>query len=792
MVVFATILSLIFFSAIGGIILWLYKLLGGPEAKTINWNGNVTYPKYFAVAAAIILIGYHIGLHSYLFVFGPDMRFAALGWAIFSVLMACAWLALLWKRQNFIVWSAVIIIAVSGVSMVLRANGFVQSFNLGVQLLSMLILTIMLIHETITWTLGTAIRTLAAALPQGIIHFIQIARSLFRRDAEKQQQLGGWIKTIVITIGVLVFFIYILSQADPVFSQIIKEFRDQLFGRTFATIIILFILASLFSIQLNGKQNVTGGWITFRDIVTAVTAVVAIIAVFLFVQYKYLFLGSRELLIELNLTFSEYVRRGFTELLLAVFIGGFLSYLTTLKLRSHTDVKQIQWARVVNIVLILELFFLLLSALRRDLLYVETYGLTRVRVVGGVFLFWLFGFLLLLAFFELRKNMREAKIMFGLWLMSCIVWLLLNTMNIDKMVIAGAPKHHEYTDYFYLSQLSEDPIDEKIALIPQMETEINTLLQKEKLTDIERNQLAGIKLALVTFIEKRDRLYRYYAPQDWLLQNGWRIGNQFEKDYIQNGYGQDNINESIYAIGWKDSKKKRALDEILIKQRKFAYYNQSEQRAYNTLASNTHAYFDPINDLLKRIRTYQIEKQISLLKEENRLLHEFQYPFLSVTLRRYYPEQLNRIYISNDPASNLNMKVFMQLEKNQPLNVTQLRTAQCGQLVEPVEVYGVMSNYTSSITATTQITNLESINALGEGAVVVQVPAGVKIQNSFDDTSVVTRDGSMQIIENKPSAYYTQSDRIAVKALLSPVAIQAGGYCKVEFEAKELTEIKGL
>src|SRR5690606_14477966 len=98
---------------------------------------------------------------------------------------------------------------------------------------------------------------------------------------------------------------------------------------------------------------------------------------------------------------SQYVRKGFIELLTATFFGGLLSYV--IALMSHQEEKKEKsWQlQGLNTVLIVELGFLLGSAWKRNAMYMDVYGLTRVRLIGELFLLWLAGFLALLLLFSL-------------------------------------------------------------------------------------------------------------------------------------------------------------------------------------------------------------------------------------------------------------------------------------------------------------------------------------------------------------------------------------------------------
>ncbi len=715
-----------------GLLVWYGRTFLSLKKK-VDWSSSLVYPSFFGIAITLALIGYHVGIYSHLHIFSSEFRLPATGWAIATVFFAIAWAIILQRKMNLLVVSLLVPFALGGIMQVLTANGFVQSFDIAVQFVCSAGLLIILLFDTFHWTAEYVIRTLGFLLPAGTLQAVRIIRSFFVGHPEKKLRIGAWIKTVIIVCGVLVIFMWILSEADPIFAEVIREFRSQLAGRTISTILILLIASSFATISFRPDENNNNQWITLRDIAAAVGALTILLAVFLFIQFKYIFLGSTDLLTQLNLSFSEYVRKGFTELLIATGIGGICSYILTLRVRKEPEHRMNTLAIISNLVLIVELGLILASAFKRDLLYVDTYGLTRVRIVGGLFLLWLAGFLSALGIFASRKTLRESKLLLTIWIISLGVWCGINIINIDKKVMAGSPGHHLYTDYFYLSQLSEDVQNEKTQMLKKMENEINTLTLKSELTDIEEYQLAGLKLALITLVEKRNRLYLYYAPDEWLLTNGWKIGKQFDTDIDDNQwqYQTTLIYELTTATGWKDEKiSKRIIPRSLQNIRKMVFYNRRERAAYELLATQEYLYFDTINELYQQIRSYQIQNQISLAEEENKLLYEFRYPFLNVNLKTFSPEDLNRVFVPSadqiDTKYKEKNKELIQFENTNNPTLSEINKYNCTSAPIQTEIYATLLNYKSNTTSGMTATLRPLVT--GEPLVGVFIPSSVKLR----------------------------------------------------------------
>lgn len=596
-VLLALCVPLLIISGIGYAVYTLFQMVQRRKSGLPVHESAVVYPEHFSLFVTLVLIGFHIGLYWN----GGSSRIPVLGLALFTTSLALGWLAVYWRKRTSFVLSLIGVLMVSGWGSVFRANGFVQSINSLLAFFSALLLFVYYVRTFHFTSILSILESLVLILPLSIRQFFSILFQTLRAATEKKSShIAQWIKTLSLMLIVSLFFISILSSADPVFAEVIKTFRDELLGRVFWSIVILFIAAQFMTSRL--KEQKKEAWhlryLSERDVVTVLASVLVVGAIFLSVQYNYLFNGSRQLLVNLGLTFSEYVRKGFIEVLIATFAGGIIAYLTALKLRT-TENSLMKRVTQLGVVLLLgELSLFLLSAFKRDLLYVDMYGLTRTRIVGGLFLLWLLFFLLLLAFFAFRKKFSEGRLALGLYIASILVYACLNVINVDAIVAKTAPGHHLYTDHFYVTLLSEDagPVWEET--IPALEAATQRLTAQQTLTDVERAELAGVKLAVIALQEKIEKLQSYYGP-----------ANDAEKELST--YEKNN--------------------------RRWQMWNYSEWQVYRQYALATSETPDRLTHIRENITAYQEQKQLSLFQEESRLLYELKYPFIRAHLS-YYPE----------------------------------------------------------------------------------------------------------------------------------------------------------
>ena len=184
---------------------------------------------------------------------------------------------------------------------------------------------------------------------------------------------------------------------------------------------------------------------------------------FVIIQFAYFFGGRTTLSVE-GLSYSDYARRGFFELVaVSVLTLGLvlaLDGVTVRRAERHTLLF-----RVLAVILVALTGVILVSASQRMLLYEDQFGFTVLRVYTHVFMIWLgvlFGFFLL-ALFRVRLRI------FSLGVLIVMIGYVgtLDLMNVEQYIternIARVQEGHEL-DFYYLTDLSVDAVPAMIAL----------------------------------------------------------------------------------------------------------------------------------------------------------------------------------------------------------------------------------------------------------------------------------------------------------------------------------------
>lgn len=656
---------LVFFLLVGLAINWFVQTIRG----TKNQGQDVVFENagqpWFAAVLALEVVVFQVALYGVLQSSLPPVT----GFAVWSAASILQWLLVL-RRRLLHPFPLVLLLSIGSASCGLwwRANGFVQSVNVVAIVLSQVLLYCYAIWPQFPYTGTDVTKLLGRLTPRWFNQLTGILQALAGLGKHRSVAFG-WMKTIFLTLLVIFIFIVLLSQADPVFAQVIKQFREEIFGRSLWAFLTIVITTMFFTLPKDTTEPAPTQlrWLSTRDLLVIMSSLAVLFGVFLAIQFQYLFGGSRELLVQLNLTYSEYVRKGFIELLWTVFFGSVLVYLAGLRVRTESSSAKWSWMlQVVSLIGVLELGLLLLSAWRRDVLYMDTYGLTRVRIVGELFLAWLAVNVVIQGVFVGVRWTKERMVFVGALLSSVVLVLLLNGLNVDSRIMATVPGHFDYTDYFYLANLSADAGPAQYqALLDKMRPELERLLAKTTLDEKEKYQLAGIKLALMALREHRNILLSRYAPEAWLLENDYRIGRTYEKPFdpekMRAGLPYtmgDNLGRLPFASSFSASASASTQKELprpLVKIRGWQYHNRSDAQLAEYLLNQPTEKFSELDQLLFNIRIQQVAHQWSLREEENKLLYVLQYPFISIHFPNYYPEELHDVSYDYDGLKSVDM-----------------------------------------------------------------------------------------------------------------------------------------
>jgi hypothetical protein len=187
---------------------------------------------------------------------------------------------------------------------------------------------------------------------------------------------------------------------------------------------------------------------------------------FVAVQVRYLFGGAERLVSTAGMTYAEYVRRGFFELVTVTAIALPTLLLAHWLLRAD-DRRGERTFGILAGTLVAQLFVVMASALQRMYLYVDEYGLTQLRFYVTAFVAWL---AVVLAWFILTVlRGRRDRFAFGALATAFAAVLAINAVNPDAIVArTNLDRMHdgERFDAYYLTCLSADAVPVIVEALP--------------------------------------------------------------------------------------------------------------------------------------------------------------------------------------------------------------------------------------------------------------------------------------------------------------------------------------
>ena len=279
---------------------------------------------------------------------------------------------------------------------------------------------------------------------------------------------------LLFALPVLWFLGALLASADPFFSRWLtslfkflsfKNASEYVF-RGFYIFILTYILAAsyLYAFVKSKKENLRGSkplfplFLGFGEAATMLASVNILFVAFVVIQFRYFFGGLANIVNNpAGLTFAEYARRGFAELVI-VAVTSFLFFIA-LSTVCKRERRQQKWFSGSGIALFFLVSVILVSSFQRLLLYERVFGFTRMRTFPHVFMIWLGLLLLAVAVLEVMQRQRAFAVAI---LMAAIGFIAtLPLLNVDAFIVRANIQRAESGqdfDFAYLATLSEDAL----------------------------------------------------------------------------------------------------------------------------------------------------------------------------------------------------------------------------------------------------------------------------------------------------------------------------------------------
>lgn len=272
---------------------------------------------------------------------------------------------------------------------------------------------------------------------------------------------------LLIALPFLALFIVLFSSADTVFAQgvsnlfkfdFFKQWPDLVAQLVWIGLVTWIAGGALLMALERAQQHAVGLNLEkaiapvlrlgFVEAATVLAAVNVLFAVFVAIQFTYLFGGSANVQVG-AFTYADYARRGFFELVVvAIVTMGLLLALDWLARRDSS--RQATALKGLSVLLVALVLVILASAFQRMSLYEAAYGFTSLRLYTHWFMLWMAAvFMLKAAAIVLERGQIFA---FGGFLSLIVALAGFNLLNPDAFIA-----QQNIQRYLVTGNLSESP-----------------------------------------------------------------------------------------------------------------------------------------------------------------------------------------------------------------------------------------------------------------------------------------------------------------------------------------------
>jgi hypothetical protein len=277
---------------------------------------------------------------------------------------------------------------------------------------------------------------------------------------------GGVVaRGVLIALPALLLFGALLASADDAFAKLLGDlivvdltdaFQHVVVTAFAAAVCAGFLRSLLFSGAMPRFERPTFLALGAPETNIALGLVNLLFALFVGVQFRYFFGGARTVRVG-NLTWSEYARHGFFELVWVVALTLPMLLAAEWLIRKD-DARGLRTFRVLALVQIGLVFIIAVSAYQRMQLYRDAYGLTEQRLYTTAFMFWLAA--LLVWFVATVLTGHRGRFAIGALASAVVAVVALHAINPDALIVrtnlARADGGQRAFDDEYAASLSDD------------------------------------------------------------------------------------------------------------------------------------------------------------------------------------------------------------------------------------------------------------------------------------------------------------------------------------------------
>lgn len=285
-------------------------------------------------------------------------------------------------------------------------------------------------------------------------------------DPQVRRQAAAITTGVVVSIPLLLGFGGLLVAADAVYKKILSDLIELDLPDVFTHATVMagcawlaggYLRASVFNRNRPPLIATDSGGMPWLIEINVVLVLLNVLFLsFVAVQFQYLFGGAAHVEVTPGITYAEYARHGFFELVAVAAAVLPLLLGADWFLRGEKDKRLF---RILSGMLILLLFIIMASAFQRMRLYQAEYGWTELRFYVTAFMTWL-AMLFLWFVLTISRGKRE-NFAFGALITGFVLVVGMNLLNPDDFIVRSnliRSKEGRSFDARYAVSLSSDAV----------------------------------------------------------------------------------------------------------------------------------------------------------------------------------------------------------------------------------------------------------------------------------------------------------------------------------------------
>ncbi len=395
------------------------------------------------------------------------------------------------KRTRYAVLCGVLLIA-GAVSLVFSCDGIVRFF----MVLMLIVLGTVVLEERMALRTGNSLLCAVSDFFNTLVGCsvgrldVGLRALLYETDqtgVSRKRKTGSVLIGLLIAVPILLVVIPLLASSDAAFEGLVDRLDPVTIGQTiisllFALFLCLCLFSQLFWAAYADKRRAPVSSFAGIDpaiVGTILTALSAVYLAYLVSQFAYFFDAFRGLLPE-DYTVAEYARRGFFEMCKVVALNLCLVVLTA-RLTAKKEGRLPGWIMALTLFLVLFSLVIVCTAFSKMVLYIQSYGMTRLRILTSVFMLFLTVVLLCVAIEQFLKKLPTLRIAV---LTATLCLALLGFVNVDRVVAAYNVQAYRsgalsQLDMDTLTELNDDAVPYLIQLMDDEDLKIRYAAKKD-------------------------------------------------------------------------------------------------------------------------------------------------------------------------------------------------------------------------------------------------------------------------------------------------------------------------